>query len=195
MRSATIKYRGNLYRLYQPKSNVREFRTAVNRLWSALQKVLAFLKPRGIQPVVVGGLAVQHHGLERLTDDIDILIDRIDYDRLVDEGKIKFGQLKLLPGVEVDVLTEGKDKNPGPEYVRDADTIFPTFAGLMFLKLKASRAKDIGDVVELIKARGFDPQDRESVLAFLPTAELKEKFLGLWATAEQEQRNRENVDA
>jgi general secretion pathway protein N len=116
----------------------------------------------------VGGLAVQHHGVERLTEDIDLLISRVAYDELVQEGKIKFGQLKIMPGTQIDVLTEGKDRNPDPEFVRDADTVFPTFAGLIYLKLNAGRMKDVGDVAELLKAHGFDAVEKETILAFLP---------------------------
>jgi hypothetical protein len=186
-----IKYKGAVYQLYRSRSRRAEFRSAVNRLWRDLERVVAYLRERGIDPVVVGGLAVQHHGWERLTEDIDILIAREAYQQLVQEGKIKFGQLKLIPGTQVDVLTEGKDSNPDPEYVRDGSSVYPTFPGLMYLKLKAGRAKDIGDVTELIKAKGLDEVVLQEVLDFLPTPELQQKFRNQWAQAVKEQQHQD----
>jgi hypothetical protein len=180
-----IRYQNCLYTPYRSKSRRTEFRGAVTKLWRDLGTAIRYLNERGVDPVVVGGLAVQHHGVERLTEDIDLLISRAAYDELVQEGKIKFGQLKIMPGTQIDVLTEGKDRNPDPEFVRDADTVFPTFAGLIYLKLNAGRMKDVGDVAELLKAHGFDAAEKETILAFLPSA-MRAKFGEIWDNALRE---------
>ncbi|MFA5135503.1 MAG: nucleotidyltransferase [Patescibacteria group bacterium] len=190
--SQRLQFRGHNYRLYTPKSQRREFRMAVAGLWRDVTTVIRYLAEKGIDPVVVGGLAVQHHGVERLTEDIDILISRAAYTKLVEEGKIKFGQLKIIPGTEIDVLTEGKDNNPDPEFIRAGDSNFPTFAGLIYLKLKANRLKDRGDVAELLKAHEFNIEEQQEILTFLPE-ELKIRFLAIWDEAGQEHDKRKQM--
>lgn len=122
----------------------------------------------GINPVIVGGLAVQYHGYRRFTEDIDILLSREDYDKLVEDNKIKFGQLKLKPGLQIDVLTEGKDNNPDPDFVRDGNSNWPTLEGLIYLKLVANRVKDQADIVELIKSEGGSEGLLDRLLEYLP---------------------------
>ena len=143
------------------------FRSAVVGLWQSFEDLVGFLAQHHVDPVLVGGLAVQHHGYVRLTEDIDILISRVDYDRLVEEGLIKFGSLKRFQsGVQVDVLTEGKDGNPDPSVVRDPELPnLPTLEGLVYLKLLAGRLKDHADVAELMKRHDFDPAIRQRLEA------------------------------
>jgi hypothetical protein len=138
------------------------FRSAVAKLWQDFEDLVKYLAKHGVDPVLVGGMAVQHHGLTRLTEDIDILISRTDYDRLVTDGLIKFGSLKhFKSGVQVDVLTEGKDGNPDPSVVRNPESPnLPTLEGLIYLKLLAGRLKDHGDIGELLKIHEFDPDIR-----------------------------------
>lgn len=145
------------------------FRKLIAALWDeAEQTVTYLLKEYNIKPVIVGGLAVQHFGYRRMTEDIDILISREAYTHLEQEGKIKFGQLKTKPGVQIDVLTEGKDNNPDPETVRDGDSLYPTFEGLIYLKLLSGRDKDKADVTELLKINGLEPELYYKVVHFLP---------------------------
>lgn len=151
-----------------------------------LAKILTVLKQENVNPVVVGGLAVQHHGYKRLTDDVDLLISRRDYDRLEQQRKIQYGQLKLVKWVQVDVLTEGKDNNPDPETVREPGTHFPTLVGLLLLKTKAFRGKDRMDVWELLKIHQFDPTIAFDVEAQFPP-ELLARFKTMWETAQQEE--------
>jgi len=138
-----------------------------------------------IRPVIVGGLALQKFGYRRLTEDIDLLLSRRDYNFLVDEGKIRYGQLKIKPGVQIDVLTEGKDENPDPEVVRDGNSLYPTLEGLIYLKLLAGRMKDKADVVELLKINSLSPNLYRKVANFLPD-DLIPFFIDCWDTASKE---------
>jgi len=152
---STFRYKDQLYRRadWQDRIGHVGFRTAVAKLWRTFEDLLLHLEDLGVDAVLVGGLAVQHHGYTRMTEDIDILIDRADYERLTDQGKIQYGQLqRFQPGVQVDVLTEGKDGAPAPSVVRDPTTPYlPTLAGLICMKLISGRMKDQADVVELLK--------------------------------------------
>jgi hypothetical protein len=137
-----------------------------------------------IKPVVVG-LAVQKHGYRRFTEDTDILISKADHDRLEQDGKIKFGQLKINPGVQIDVLCEGQDGNPHPDFVRDGNSYYPTLEGLVYLKMLAGRLRDHADIVELLKANGLTTVLHASIQAFLPE-KARTLFDSLWEQAEKE---------
>jgi len=143
------------------------------------------LREYGIKPVIVGGLAVQRHGYRRFTEDVDILISRSDYERLENDGKIKFGMLKVKPGIQIDVLWEGRDGNPHPDFVRDGNSYYPTLEGLIYLKLLARRIKDRADVVELLKTNGLSHKLYKQVRSFLP-AEMHTLFQELWEAAKSE---------
>lgn len=164
------------------------FRSAITGLWTTFDDLLDCLDSLDVDdPVLVGGLAVQHHGYMRMTEDIDVLLDREDYDRLLEDGKIKFGQLKYFkPGVQVDILTEGKDNNPSPDRVRDpAAPHLPTLAGLIYLKLLSDRIKDQADIVELLKVNGYNDQLEKQIAKLADQAQL-DTLRKLWLKAQSE---------
>jgi len=169
----------NLLNLVQNNS----FRKLLASSWKDAEEVVKYLlEEYNIKPVIVGGLAVQQFGYRRMTEDIDILISRKDYDYLIEEGKIKFGQLKIKSGVQIDVLTEGKDDNPDPEFVRDGDSLYPTFEGLIYMKLLSGRDKDKGDITELLKINGLTKDLHDRVINFLP-AGMVSSFEERWNVA------------
>ncbi|KKN66707.1 hypothetical protein LCGC14_0468930 [marine sediment metagenome] len=186
-----FRYRGQLYRRIDWSDRIGHvgFRRAVTTLWQTFEDLVEHLGELDVDPVLVGGLAVQHYGYTRMTEDIDILIDRSDYNRLVESGKIQYGQLRRFqPGVQVDVLTEGRDGAPAPDDIRDPDSPWlPTLAGLIHMKLISDRMKDQADVVELLKANDFDPDIRDQ-LQRLDSAQLPE-FDRLFTMAQMEQGN------
>lgn len=145
------------------------------------------LKEYNIKPLLIGGLAVQHYGFERQTVDIDILISKIDYQKLIEANQIKFGTLKFRPGIQIDVLSEGKDNNPNPETIRDGNSNYPTLEGLIYLKLISNRLKDQSDIVELIKANGLSKELQKSIYNFLPSKR-KQQFIELWNKATKEHK-------
>jgi len=116
------------------------------------------LKEASIPHALAGGLAVGAHGYPRTTDDVDFLVG--------DEAFVKHaGGLVTL---KVPLIAVGKvridfvaiDPTKGePEQLRPA-VENPSFseqipivplAALVYMKLKASRQKDLADLVELLK--------------------------------------------
>jgi hypothetical protein len=149
-----------------------------------LLKALKVLKLFKIPHYVCGGFAVQEHGFARLTVDVDIIVPDVQFAR----EKLSMNGFKPNPGskmtvtdretkVEIDVLPGGGRVGPGPVMfpmptrVSDKPQIL-TLAELISLKLSSyigspfDRARDYGDVAELIKANrpsrqlGVDPKVR-----------------------------------
>lgn len=118
----------------------------------AAEEISREFSERGIRHAIVGGLAVVAHGYARSTADVDILVteaERVQGRPLGIPG-VSFEK----SGVPVDVLFIEKHER----FLRDAVTeaegtppIIP-FPALAYLKLKAGRAKDFADLVELLKA-------------------------------------------
>lgn len=131
----------------------------------------------GTDAVVAGGWAVWHHGYAgRITQDIDIVIAS---DCLSDLARwashfgfhvfaapeVRWPKLQHIEtGIDVDFLPEhaipGTSKRPAPvpighprEYGATHEMLrYISLFGLIELKLGAGRAKDIADLIELIKA-------------------------------------------
>jgi hypothetical protein len=121
-----------------------------------------------VKPVVIGGLAVNHHGYMRVTADVDILVARKDavalYRRLRSEAGWKRyaeGFKNTETGIGLDICVEGErtaprsaEEFPDPGQI---DTIpvdplpVPTLPELLALKVMSGRARDDADVVELLK--------------------------------------------
>jgi hypothetical protein len=150
-----------------------------------LLKALKVLKLFNIPHYICGGFAVQEHGFPRLTVDVDIIVPDVQFAR----EKLSMNGFKANPGskmtvtdretkVEIDVLPGGGRVGPGPvrfpmpAKVSDKPQIL-TLAELISLKLSSyigspfDRARDYGDVAELIKANhpsrqlGVDPKVRD----------------------------------
>jgi hypothetical protein len=122
----------------------------------------------GVRPVVIGGLAVNHHGYMRVTADVDILVARRDavalYRRLRSEPgwrRYSEGFKNTELGVRLDICVEGERTAPGSteEFPDPAQLLtvavyplpVPTLAELLALKVMSGRARDDADVVELLK--------------------------------------------
>ena len=140
---------------------------------SKFAKALATLKTlsrkEGIPLAIVGGLAAIHHGYERFTKDIDVVVQGSNLDiltRVAPQYGIKViwkdpdGWHKLeCEGVHIDVVPEGRKPRkdapaaiPGPEQlgVREGAD-FAGIAGWMETKLGSYRVQDQADVVQVIK--------------------------------------------
>lgn len=142
-----------------------------------LKRISAKLDELGVPYAVAGGMAMIAHGYVRFTDDVDILITRADLTQVhaaVDgRGWIRpFSTSKNLrdstTGVKIEFLLtgdfpgDGKPKPvsfPQPAHVAvEIDGIkYLNIATLINLKLASfmtgtDRAKDLGDVQELMKA-------------------------------------------
>jgi hypothetical protein len=145
----------------------------------AMRKLVAALEELAIPYAIVGGMALNEHGYRRVTVDVDILLTSDSLQRFKDYW-LGRGYVEQFPGsrglrdtelnVAIDVLVTGDYPGDGqPKPVRFPDpakvairhdglSLIP-LAKLIELKLASGmtsihRAKDIGDVVELIKHAG-----------------------------------------
>jgi hypothetical protein len=140
---------------------------------SNLGKALATLKTlsrkEGIPLAIVGGLAAVHHGYERFTKDIDVVVRSGNLDiltRVAPRYGIKViwndpeGWHKLqCEGIPIDVVPEGRKPRkdapttiPGPEHlgVREGAG-YAGIAGWTETKLGSYRVQDRADIVQVIK--------------------------------------------
>ena len=145
----------------------------------AMRKLVAALDDLGIPYAIVGGMALNEYGYRRVTVDVDVLLTRDGLQRFKDHwlgrGYVeKFSGSRGLRdtelGVAIDVLVTGdypgdgqpkpvRFPDPAKVAVRDGGLALIPLAKLIELKLASGmtsihRAKDIGDVVELIKHTG-----------------------------------------
>jgi len=140
---------------------------------SKFAKALASLQvlshKEGISMAIVGGLAAIHHGYQRFTKDIDVVVQSGHLDilaRVAPQYGIKViwkdpdGWHKLqCEGVPIDVVPEGRKPRkdapapiPSPQQlgVREG-TGYAGIAGWMETKLGSYRVQDRADVVQVIK--------------------------------------------
>jgi hypothetical protein len=135
----------------------------------ALATLKTLARKEGIPIAIVGGLAAIHHGYERFTKDIDVVIHSENLDILTRIGPdygIKViwddpdGWHKLqYEGISIDVVPEGRKPRkdapcaiPGPEQlgVRKGAG-YAGIAGWVETKLGSYRVQDQADVVQVIK--------------------------------------------
>ena len=148
----------------------------VAEVQQAMRKLVARLDELEIPYAIVGAMALNEHGYRRVTVDVDVLLTREGLQRFK-ERWLGRGYVEKFPGsrgvrdtelgVAIDVLIagdypgDGKPKpvqfpDPATVAVREHGLALIPLAKLVELKLASGmssihRAKDIGDVVELIK--------------------------------------------
>jgi hypothetical protein len=167
--------------------------TATDHLEDTLKKAVSVLAQWDIPHYVCGGLCVQERGYPRLTVDVDLVVPNVQLTvwRLQQSGLFRavpgtYSKVKdKETGVEIDLLWGGSTKSTGhisapmPTTVSDE----PTYLGLnelIEMKLSAGRAKDVADVVELIKANN-PPRNYDIDLSML------DAYQRAWDTAAREQ--------
>jgi hypothetical protein len=138
----------------------------------------------GAAPVIVGGVAVIHHGYRRTTEDRDVYLTHQDAERLADHlmeqrdwQRLELRQYAFLfkpTGVIVDFLVAGHLMQLGRPYffppmnaVETAGEIseLPVIGlhDLIWMKLIAGRMQDLADIMELCK-RHLAQIDAERIL-------------------------------
>ena len=135
----------------------------------ALATLKALARKEGIPLAIVGGLAAIHHGYERFTKDIDVVVRSGNLDvlaRVASQYGIKViwndpeGWHKLqCEGVPIDVVPEGRKPRkdaplaiPGPEQLGVLEGAgYAAIAGWMETKLGSYRVQDRAEVVQVIK--------------------------------------------
>jgi len=170
-------------------------------IYDTLTKVTRRLREEKIDYAVVGAMALSAHGFRRFTEDVDLLttpegLDAI-HKRLVGRGYVPAfpGARKKLrdteTGVKVDFITSGEfpgDGKPKPvkfPVPRDVSVELDGYNVIVLPKLvelklvsglsSVERLKDLGDVVELIKALTL-PRD----LAEQLDPSVRDEYYHLW---------------
>jgi hypothetical protein len=174
---------------------------AKRRLVNELRSISTSLD---IPMVVIGGLAVAHHGYARITRDVDILVSREQAGRLLRYlrslprwRRTTDGFLNVALEVKVDICVEGDvasprsgERFPDPRALSLAAVKplpVPRLADLISLKVKSSRARDDADVVELLKlSRPRWTALRKRVLEHLSTGAARGHFDSLVERARDE---------
>jgi hypothetical protein len=119
-------------------------------VWRSLRQIAARLEALGIPYAVVGGIALQHHGLQRSTQDIDLLIgSAADLERahaeLVGRGYVKNGQTSRhlrdeITRVRIEFLISGEDPGDGRpkpvRFPRPGDVAERSAEGIAFVNLE-----------------------------------------------------------
>jgi hypothetical protein len=158
----------------------------------------------GVVPLVIGGLAVNHHGYARFTADVDLLVCREDAVALLRQFKQEQGWRRhpegfkhTVLGVGVEVYVEGEKTAP-----RSAETFpdpadlrtlpvqplpVPQLSELIALKVMSGRARDDADVVELLKRHPRNIATLVKAAAGrLKTAEARKRLRALAGRAREE---------
>ncbi len=165
-----MRYDGGVRALTQTLGDLRRFCSTVTDaipVDQALPPLLAMLRAASVPFKIIGGVAVVHHGYQRSTIDIDVVIDvsavgRLDA-ALADHQfeRESPSRLRHVPtGVRIDVLVSGVAlaRRPDISFPRPDDMAAsendPEIVGLLpliRLKLLAARRRDEADIVELLK--------------------------------------------
>ena len=161
-----------------------------------------------VKPVVIGGLAVNHHGYMRVTADVHILVARKEavalYRRLRSESgwrRYAEGFKNTELGIGLDICVEGErtaprsvEEFPDPALLDtiDVDPLpVPTLPELLALKVMSGRARDDADVVELLKRhRSRMASLKTAASRRLRTAEARARLTALVSRAKAEAARR-----
>ncbi len=154
-----------------------------DKVHQTMQRVAKELDKAGISYALMGAMAVNAHGAERTTKDVDILLTPEGLSRFRDElAPGAFDQVPNRPrrfvdrknGVGVDVLLTGNYPGrggPGPFAFPDPADVgqmikkirVVNLPQLIQLKLAARRYYDFGDVVFLIRVHNLDESFAEQL--------------------------------
>lgn len=147
------------------------------------------LADAGVPHALIGGMAVATHGYMRATRDVDFLISRDDLAKLTGRP-LTIGITERVADVDVDFVTPAE----GDEFLESVlsvavapDTVpLAPIPALIFLKLRANRRRDQGDVVELIKRGRVNIGTVRAYLAEHADADVQAEFELLVLQADQE---------
>jgi len=129
----------------------------------------------GIPMAIVGGLANNFHGLQRTTEDVDIVLDKAHLDlfcqRAAAAGFVREGPCRFAVsgGYPVDVLVSGTFPTPDSLHPTPTPAELGVPSGLDYadlaawvsLKLLAGRPEDLGDIYRLLRRK--TPSQRQEI--------------------------------
>jgi hypothetical protein len=140
---------------------------------SALDAIRKLFSDARVAFKIVGGVAVVHHGYPRTTEDVDVLVESATAERLQTAlgangfERVSAARLRhTATGVRVDLLVAGSPlprtgagSYPSPQALRGSsrDPDIVDLPGLLGLKVRAARHRDLADVVELLKRLDKEP--------------------------------------
>jgi hypothetical protein len=168
-----------------------------------LQRTLADLSPVLGSALVIGGMAIVHHGYERSTKDIDILYANRDEADLLRRLKKSFKIVRKAQSgwhhfehkktkVRLELIPEGGLTNygliPGPKTVGGQNG-FISLLGLVWLKLVSGRLQDTGDLGVLAKLH----MPRMRALAEKLPVELHGRYVEILDQAQRELDSDPNI--
>jgi len=154
-----------------------------DRVHDTMNRVARRLDAAGIPYAIVGGMAVNAHGHQRTTGDVDFLLTSASFNaflQIVASGE--FSRVSGRPrrfldpvtGITFDFLVSGMfpgSGKPGPIAYPDPLDVSTTIRDLpvvnleilIQLKLAAGRHEDFADVVNLIKVHNLDESFRDKL--------------------------------
>lgn len=155
------------------------------------------LKQINVAADLIGGVALQYYGYKRYTEDIDLLINRNDYDALanaiVSAGGFSLGKNNRfeLNNYQIQLCYNG---------LKVSDTVFPkpssnnpglnviSLKVLLKMKIEAgmNRAKDRADFIELIKRGKINKEYIETELYPILSKMQQQTASALWDKASKE---------
>lgn len=177
------------------------FFSGTGMLNDALSRLVQNLERRGIDYVVLGALALNQHGFQRFTTDIDVLLTSDGLEQFRDE-LVGLGYRPAFEGarkkfrtteenVPIDIVTSGEfpgDGLPKPVVFPDPADFAVVIDGVKTLSLEklielklasgmtaSDRLKDLADVQEMIKIKKLDASFADSLDEYV-----RDKFLDLY---------------
>jgi hypothetical protein len=181
---------------------------------ASYQEALAVLRNLSqrekIPLAIIGGAATIHHGYERSTTDIDVVVSSEDFQRLVrvvheynlDVTQYNpYGYLDLsYKGVPIDVVEEGSpagDADSGetmqhPNALGVSEGVgFANLDNWVRMKLSAGRAKDDADLIEVLKQKDESILDQIRTFIAQNVPQLQKRLQELLTRSEMEKQQSE----
>ena len=181
-----------------------EYFMSVSKVHKTARDLTRRLRDEGIDFAIAGALALNAHGVIRMTEDVDILITREGLDRFKNAW-LGRGYIELRPGgkpvrdaetrIKIDFLIagefpgDGKPKPvsfPDPKGAAVESDDYPVIALPQFIELKLAsgmtakdRPHDLGDVIRLIRQRSL-PREFEAEL----DPYVQAKYVEMWEAAQ-----------
>lgn len=175
----------------------------------AAKKIARALDELSIPYVVAGGLAVAAHGLQRTTEDVDLILTKAGLEKFK-AGRLGLGWVERFKGsrsltdaeysLRVDILTTGDKPGDGttcpftfPEPAMVGETLGGIWGGIRVLDLRTlielklaagktarHRLRDLDDVLRLIKIHGLGRDYGLNLHEFV-----RDKYEEVWLLAQE----------
>jgi Nucleotidyltransferase of unknown function (DUF6036) len=156
---------------------LKKFLTA-GEIEDAIRTVLAFSRNSGSKVALIGGIAMQFYGSDRLTKDIDFIADK-PFAGLHDSSQMSIGgfkgktaretQVDVIIGHEYDALYKEALREADKKIAKELKVAIARPEHILVMKIVAGRSKDKEDIKTLIRLKAID---------LLKTRKIIERHLG-----------------